>query len=149
MPVAMPMPAPHRGTAIGTWLRLKRRRFGTDLKPQAAHHRIQHMIMQPAESAGLDLQRDMPIAKVIGRTRQQQRVIHLSAGDRLGGSLNPDHCRLLVLARQQIAIAQDLTARQQEADRAAIGKLSAKPRARALLVGQGQQQGRRTTDPGG
>jgi len=109
---------PERGATIGTCFWLERRLYSGHTQPESAHHRIQHMIMQPAQAPWLDLQRHMPVAEMVGGARKQQWVINLDTGDRLGGGSNLDHLALLV--GKQITIAQALTAWQQNANLTAI-----------------------------
>lgn len=96
MCVLMPLPVPDRCATIGTCFWLERRLFSSHTQPEPAHHRIQHMIMQPAQPPWLDLQRHMPVAKMIRGTRKQQGVVNLSGGYWLGGGSNLDDLALLI-----------------------------------------------------
>jgi hypothetical protein len=131
--MSMFMSRANRSATVGTRFRLKRRLLGAHPQPKPAHHRVQHMIMQPAQSPRLNLQRHMPVTEMIGSTRQLQWVIDLGAGHRLGGGSYPNHFALLI--RQQVSIAQGLAARQQDANLTAVIQLSTQARAGALLVG--------------
>ncbi len=73
MPMLMPVPIPmpDRGTTIGTCFWLEGRLLSGHRQPEPAYHRIQHMIVQPAQPPCLDLQRHMPVAKMIGGSRKQ------------------------------------------------------------------------------
>lgn len=85
------------------------------------------MVMQPAKASRCNLQRYMPIAKVIGSAREQSRIIGTSAGDLLGGGLDTD--QLTALVREQFAMDQDLAAWQKDAHLATIVQPSTQARA--------------------
>lgn len=120
MPMPMPMPVlvPDRGATIGTCFWLERRLYSAHTQSEPAHHRVQHMIMQPAQPPWLDLQRHMTVAEMVGGAHKQQRVVRLGTGNRLGGGSNLDDLALLV--GEQITIAQALTTWQQDTDLTAI-----------------------------
>ena len=114
--------------AVSTRLRLKRGLPRGDDEAEAAHHRIEHMIAQPAKAPWLDLQGDMPVTEVIGGAGKQDGLSRFSSRDRFrrGPNLDDD---ILPIA-QPITVAQRLTAtRQQNPDRAAIVEMGAQPRA--------------------
>jgi hypothetical protein len=113
--------------AVGAGLRLEWRLHGAHSKPQPAHHRIQHMVMQPAQPPRLDLQRHMAVAEMVGGSCEQERIIGFGTRDQLNRRMNPDH--LTAFITQEVTVTQGFAARQQDANLAAVVESSAQTRA--------------------
>ena len=113
----MPMPMPMPGRAIGAALRLKCFHRLADDQVLLAQHVGQHMVGLKLEVVGLELQRHMPVAQVVGSAQQVKRRAVLGAGahhqHRLRRGQHPD--QRAVLGHQHIATPGRGTARQKNA----------------------------------
>jgi len=116
--------------SVGTRFGLKRRVLDEYAQPQAAGHVIEHMVMAVSQPSVADLQCDVAIPQMISRARQASRVVGLQSRDRfLRRSYLHDPA---VVGKQEIAVAQYVTAFEQHADlltaRQACAKSAAAPR---------------------
>lgn len=67
--VPMTMPS-----AVGARFGMKRQRFARDARTQARQHRLEHGVCLELQIVDADLHRRVPIAEMVGRTRERQRV---------------------------------------------------------------------------
>ena len=78
-------------TGIGTGLGLEGGLFDAHQETERGDHVVQHVIVRVAQPAVAYLQRHVPVAQVIGRARQQTRIVGRHRGDRLvGGPVDRD-----------------------------------------------------------
>lgn len=121
---------------VGPGLGLERGLLGGHLKSEPLDHRIQHMVMQPAQAVRLDLQRDMPVTEMIGRSQERLGIGRARARERLCGGTNLNHGT--VVSRELVALSQRGASRQQDADTAPVNESRTQPSARALFERQRQ-----------
>src|SRR5882724_3293598 len=71
-------------TRIPARLRLEGTLENVHGKPQLAHQTVEHVVVLVRQATWLDLQRHVPIAQVIGRSREQVAVVGLDRRQQLG-----------------------------------------------------------------
>ena len=105
MPMLMP-------TAISPGLRLKRQRHLLDHRADPLEHIREHRIIFELQIIRPNLNRRMPVAKVISRARKRQRI---PRGDHQNGLRRRDYPHQRTILRDQhVTIAQHGTARQHQ-----------------------------------
>lgn len=105
MPMLMP-------TAISPGLRLKRQRHLLDHRADPLEHIREHRIIFELQIIRPNLNRRMPVAKVISRARKRQRI---PRGDHQNGLRRRDYPHQRTILRDQhIAIAQHRATRQHQ-----------------------------------
>lgn len=85
--VAVTMPT--RGVAAS--LGLERTLDHLGVQPQLVHQPVQHVVVLVRQTPGLDLQRHVTIAQVVGGARQQVNVAGLYGRKQLGARPHLDH----------------------------------------------------------
>ena len=129
--IAVTMPA-----AIGACLRLERGHLVPHMNAQPLQHVLQHMILLHQDPAEPDLERDMPVAEVIGRAHQVPRLGRRDQGQRLLGCdhLNDPPVRGL----EPVAAAQDRPALDVHSSLFAGVQRDPQPAFLALVEGEGE-----------
>lgn len=142
--VLMVAPVGVRACGIGTALGIKRQQGLVDEQVHASEHLGQHRIGLDLQVIGLQLDRHMPIAQVIGRACEVESCSVLRAvanhHHRLRGGQHAD--QRAIFGQQHVAAAHGRAARQEDTDAAActVGGFEA-----ALLAHIPVQQQRRST----
>jgi len=123
-----------RRLTVGPGLRLERRGLLGDDEVHAAQHVGQHRIRLELEPVGLQFQRDVAVAQVVGRAQQVERRAVLRAGAHHHHGLRRglDADQRAVLGDEHVAAAHRGAARQEHAQRAALRVLRVEA---ALLAG--------------
>ena len=99
--------------AISAGFRLERRFFDSDGESQAAHHVVEHMIVLIAQPVIADLQSDVTITEVIGRTRE---IATVNAAHRRHGFIcGNDFNDTAIIGQQQVTTAQHRASFQEQA----------------------------------
>ena len=111
-------------TAVGTGLGLERGLHGLHRRPQAFDHIFKHVVGGNAQESVPHLYRHMTVAKVIRRAGELLRRLASDVHDffRLGHDFDDAP----VAGHHQVATAQDIAAREHQANLLPGGKLRAK-----------------------
>ena len=107
-------------TVIGPSLGLKGRLLLGDLNPQPNEHTSQDRVEPQPQPIGANLQRDVPVAQVIGRPQQRRGTVGVYRQDVLRGRLHPHDAP--AAGAQAIAIAKHGSPRQEQTRLAARGE---------------------------
>ena len=110
-----------------------------DVQPQAAHEVVEHVIVLVGEAAGRDLERHVPIAEVVRRAREEERVVGGRDAEILVGG--DDRIRLAVVGEQAVAVHEHRAARQADGNLSTILQVRAKSRFLAGVVSEDEPAG--------
>jgi hypothetical protein len=118
------------------------RTLAGERQPEASHHFVEYVIVLESEPADADLERDVPVSKVVRRAREEQRVAGRCHAEVLVGG--HDFERATVVGEQPIAAGEHGAAGQLDGDFLAALESRAKPRLRSRVVVEQQAAVRRT-----
>jgi hypothetical protein len=116
---------------VGAGFGFEWRLLEIDHKADPDEHFVEHVIVLITQKTSPDLQRHMPIAKVITGPREQQRSIHVDRANRFFGGTNLYN--FTALRNDTLTVQQDATARQEQTSRCAVVQLDFLARLDALL----------------
>ncbi len=115
---------------VGPGLGLERLLDRMHMPAQALDHRLQHVIRQQPQPAIAELQRDVPVAHVVGDACQAARIVSMHLDQLLAGGLDRDHPT--VGQPQPVTVPQQRAGRQVDADLLAREQRRAQARTLAL-----------------
>lgn len=132
--VAMTMPA----GSVAAGLRLERTLDHQHFQAQLVHQAVEHVIVLVGQAPGLDLQRYVPVAQVIGRPSQQVTIRGFDGRKKLGSRPHLDHQRA-IFAGEPLTVLERQTAFEQQPNLLPAVQLRSQARASPQLEDQRQR----------